>query len=354
LSSPSRWGTAARQTFAPVPSAVLQRKCACGGSPGPSGECEECRKKQLQRKTQNSELGTRNVSTVPSIVHEVLRLPGQPLDPATRTFMEPRFGHDFSRVRVHADSQAAESARAMHSLAYTVGQHVVFGAGQYAFGTINGQRLLAHELTHVTQQSPEAGWQSKLEIGAKDDQFERAAEDTAQAVVNSSSKSPISRCTFLQRLPQGIVQRAAIHTGNILDEGSCEHLACNSKWACKDKENGITCPSGTRNESKTEKFRPLFTCDVKCENGETCSDSDTWMALPKSRFGSKKCGQDLVICANGQFTHGQVRDKSEREAWEVSHGIQDNLGISPYAKFTGAIYGDETDPDFQKDKRCRK
>src|SRR5207244_11233244 len=85
--------------------------------------------------------------------HEVLNSPGQPLDESTRAFMEPRFGHDFSRVRVHTDSQAAESARAVNALAYTVGPDIVLGADQYKPGTLAGRRLLAHELTHVLQQS---------------------------------------------------------------------------------------------------------------------------------------------------------------------------------------------------------
>src|SRR5262245_5604303 len=97
----------------PVRSGLLQRKCACGGTRGPSGECEECRKKRLQRKAldpkadaQQSTLNSQP-SDVPLSVHEVLRSPGQPLDAATRAFMEPRFGHDFSRARVHTDTRAA-------------------------------------------------------------------------------------------------------------------------------------------------------------------------------------------------------------------------------------------------------
>jgi hypothetical protein len=70
--------------------------------------------------------------------------------------MEPRFGQDFSEVRVHTDAKAEESARAVNALAYTVGRDVVFGAGQYAPGTSAGQQLLAHELTHVVQQAPGA------------------------------------------------------------------------------------------------------------------------------------------------------------------------------------------------------
>jgi hypothetical protein len=92
------------------------------------------------------------MASAPSIVHDVLRSPGRPLDPAARTFMEPRFGHDFGRVRVHTDETAAESARAVSALAYTVGHDIVFAPGQYSPMTAQGRKLLAHELTHVTQQ----------------------------------------------------------------------------------------------------------------------------------------------------------------------------------------------------------
>lgn len=96
-------------------------------------------------------LGT-GLVTVPPIVDDVLNSPGQPLDSGTRAFMEPRFGHDFSRVRVHPDVKAAESARAVNALAYTVGNDMVFGNGQYKPATASGQRLLGHELAHVVQQ----------------------------------------------------------------------------------------------------------------------------------------------------------------------------------------------------------
>lgn len=92
------------------------------------------------------------VFDAPPIIYDVLRSPGKPLDNEIRTFMEPRFGHDFSRVRIHTDEKAVESARAVNALAYTVGRHVVFGAGQFAPGTDATRKLLAHELTHVVQQ----------------------------------------------------------------------------------------------------------------------------------------------------------------------------------------------------------
>jgi hypothetical protein len=94
---------------------------------------------------------------VPPIVDEVLRRPGQRLDPSTRAFMEARFGHDFSGVRVHTDPLAAASAQAVEALAYTVGHNIAFGPGQYQPWTPAGQRLMAHELSHVVQNRHQAG-----------------------------------------------------------------------------------------------------------------------------------------------------------------------------------------------------
>jgi Domain of unknown function (DUF4157) len=91
-------------------------------------------------------------AAAPPIVHEVLRSAGQPLDHATRTFFEPRLGHDLSGVRTHTDSRAAQSVAAVDALAYTSGRDIVFSRGQYSPSTTTGQRLLAHELAHVAQQ----------------------------------------------------------------------------------------------------------------------------------------------------------------------------------------------------------
>ena len=105
-------------SFTPARAGLLQRKCACGGTPGREGECAECRKKRLS--LQRRSASQVEPTTVPPIVNEVLRSPGQPLDEATGAFMEPRFGHDFSQVRVHTDAKAIESARTVNALAYTV------------------------------------------------------------------------------------------------------------------------------------------------------------------------------------------------------------------------------------------
>jgi hypothetical protein len=201
--------------FTPMAGRLLQRQCACGQHTG-GGECAGCREKR--ERLQRTALSPASLNAVPPIVHDVLKSPGQPLDARARAFMEPRFGHDFSgmqvhtpelntvpmlmsinqpgdryeqeadsiaarvmqakntytgqemveraqspykydfgQIRIYTDTQAVESARAIHALAYTVGNNIVFGAGQYAPGTDTGKQLLAHELTHTLQQRQHQG-----------------------------------------------------------------------------------------------------------------------------------------------------------------------------------------------------
>ncbi len=194
----------------PAQSSLLQRKCPGCSTHSNDGELDDDQKRHqnLQRRAANEA----ELPDVPPMVHDVLRSPGEPLDREARAFMEPRFGHDFSRVRVHADSKAAESARAVNAYAYTVGQDVVFGAGQYAPGTSEGRRLLAHELAHVLQKS-EGTRLEKYSVSSADDASEHEATAVEQKIANSSSsvsttgKSPpstLSRLPFGIKLPSGI------------------------------------------------------------------------------------------------------------------------------------------------------
>lgn len=150
----------------PLPVAALQRKYACGAT------------------TMNA----------PKIVDEVLESPGSALDPGTRGFMESRFNRDFGEVRVHTDSKAAESARAVKASAYTVGRDVVFGAGQVAPSKRAGRMLLAHELTHVVQQRAARNPipHTLLEVGPANDSLELEAERFARQIagVNGTDSVP--------------------------------------------------------------------------------------------------------------------------------------------------------------------
>src|SRR5262249_8602578 len=141
---------------------ILQRKCACGQHTASGATCDECSKNQLQRRAS----GEPKAGQIPSIVHDVLRSPGRPLDSKVRSFMEPRFGRDFSHVRVHTGSRAAQSATAVNALAYTVGNNIVFGQGMYSPGTAAGAHLLAHEMAHVVQQRGINTSLGKYSIGA--------------------------------------------------------------------------------------------------------------------------------------------------------------------------------------------
>ena len=169
-------------SFMPARTGLLQRKCACGGSSGPTGACAECRKGQLQRRAADQS----EVSAAPLIVNDVLRAPGQSLDVATRASMEPRFGHDFSQVRVHTDARAAESAQAVNALAYTVGRDVVFGAGRYSPETLAGKNLIAHELTHVVQQAQGPGHGAEMRADAAAERVVRGESVTPEMIGGAS------------------------------------------------------------------------------------------------------------------------------------------------------------------------
>jgi peptidoglycan hydrolase-like protein with peptidoglycan-binding domain len=111
-----------------------------------------CQKEQLLHDRKPPNQGLEVASGLEARINH-LRGSGLPLPEPVRAFFEPRFGYDFSMVRIHTDARAAELARALNARAFTVGQDVVFGAGQYAPGTTFGRKLLAHELVHVIQQT---------------------------------------------------------------------------------------------------------------------------------------------------------------------------------------------------------
>ena len=121
-----------------------------------SRKCEACEKEdqeklKLQMKPASA-LGKAG-DTAPASVHDVLQSSGHPLDVPTRAYFEPRFGYDFSRVRVHTDNRAAESAASIGASAYTAGSNIAFANGRFVPNSFSGRELLAHELTHVIQQS---------------------------------------------------------------------------------------------------------------------------------------------------------------------------------------------------------
>jgi hypothetical protein len=131
-----------------MPELGLQRACACGGG---CPRCQSAQHAHAHVQTKSVQANDGGETAAPPIVHEVLNSPGLPLDPTTRAFFEPRFGHDFSQVRVHSDAQADWANRNLAARAFTLGRDIVFRHGEHDPQSDNGKRLLAHELAHTIQ-----------------------------------------------------------------------------------------------------------------------------------------------------------------------------------------------------------
>lgn len=250
--------TAVKPTIAPVASRVLQRQCACGQHTLTGCGCEEYKKKR-EGTLQRAAINPWPMHEVPPIVHEVLRSSGQPLDAETLAFMQPRFGHDFSGVRVHTGAKATESARAVNALAYTVGQNVVFGEGHYAPRSIAGHTLLAHELTHVVQQERSRSSSRPLTVGPANDPSEVEARNWADRSMNSLGSSSLARPTpidlSLRRAcgPNEVAAQAGCigRGGDIVDFGgdsgklfrfnvNCDTFAPSEERRVQDLANSVT------------------------------------------------------------------------------------------------------------------
>jgi outer membrane protein OmpA-like peptidoglycan-associated protein len=141
-----RMAAAPRGASHAAPVNTIRRSCA---TCAPSAPCAACSDEQLARAGRVA-AGAPSPESVDAAVR-VTEGGGAPLDQATRDFFEPRFGHDFRRVKIHADGESSAAAHALGARAYTHRAHIVFGASEYAPQTARGRRLLAHELAHVVQ-----------------------------------------------------------------------------------------------------------------------------------------------------------------------------------------------------------
>ena len=177
----------------------IQRKCP---------KCKGDDKEVLQAKSiPDRSLAIAEGMEIPPIVREVIHLPGQELDPSTRAFFEPRFSRDFSKVRLHTDARAAESAKAMNALAYTVGRDVVFESMQYAPNSRVGLNLLSHELAHVVQQN--ATGQTRIDRQSED------KYETKGIPIERSKLEEFSRKTYWETKIDELFERSYdVNTSN--------------------------------------------------------------------------------------------------------------------------------------------
>jgi hypothetical protein len=179
-----------RRPRRPGPAMLLRRTCACGGT------CASCRAVEVQRATVATPPSPtddrRQLAMSPSIA-SVLRTPGRPLADVQRREHERLVGHDLRAVRIHDDGAAASAAAAIDAKAFTVGQHVVFGAGMFRPGSPDGRRLLRHELVHAAQQQPRPDAAlnlGALRIGEPDAAEERLARRAAGEVGTAAPAPP--------------------------------------------------------------------------------------------------------------------------------------------------------------------
>jgi hypothetical protein len=304
----------------------LQRKCACG-THTLGDQCDSCKGKggMLQRKASSHD----DPSGVPPIVREVLRSPGQPLDSATRVFFEPRFGHDFSQVRVHADSRAGDSASAVGALAYTVGANVVLASGQYKPHTATGRQLLAHELTHVAQQrSHEPKLHEHLIIGSPDDAFEQEADRFAQHAAVASVKRVGSvsstRGMSLQRLCEPV-------PGGSTFEWKVDYDGCSDPEGFRGKLVDLFLnrdnPAGGENTAFAERKSSLLSdkaCDRHDECYQTCHHGDQ---TQKDKCDTRLMEDMIDTCFEAE------KDSKKCFRWaKIYRWLLKNYGEAPYAK----------------------
>ncbi len=220
---PRRGTGSAAPAIAPSADRTIQRACACGGQAGPGAcaACAEARGPSAERAAEPA----RPTGSVPPIVHDVLRSPGQALDADTRSFMEPRLGRDLGHVRVHTGAEAARSAQAVDALAYTVGNDIVFGEGRYAPGSSAGRGILAHELAHTIQQGAGRPALDRLTVGAPDTASEREADEVRAAIEAGSDAVEIREdaAPAVARLPNSPAGGCGVCYGTPANAGIAAH-----------------------------------------------------------------------------------------------------------------------------------
>jgi len=256
----------------------------------------------------------------PPIVHEVLRSPGSPLDPALRRDFELKFSRDFSAVAVHTDQRAAESARAVDALAYTVGNHIVFGASRYSPETISGASLIAHELTHTLQQRGVAySDKAALRINDAGDHFELEADARANAEGRSS----------LTQLSAPAIQRQP--TTQKTREQTCEaakNPAPSKPGDCTYKEPE-RCPT---HEEWVSTFTKLKSFEARATPEPTTSGPNVFTVLGEEaavreaapekkgaapRIGAKRLGEEFIDHPTDEWVKTCLPPNLRTDAYEL-------------------------------------
>lgn len=278
---------------------LLQRQCACGPAPGVSGQCVECEEAKLHRKANGSD----ELREAPPIVRDVLRSSGRALDADNKEFFETRFAHDFSRVRIHDDARAGESARAVNAKAYTVGSDIVLG-GAYEMRGELGRRLLAHELAHVIQQGGANHSGAALRIGAANDALEQAADRSAEQVMAGPAAS--------------FTDHAAVAPGKALIAHELAHVV--------QQQGGTSAPRRDRVASATQRIQRQ-----PAEGPATCSATQR-ASMEMVAQNARDQLVDPAISSLRRLTSGAPSDEASKKVVNALsrhfHSDKENVGAT--------------------------
>jgi uncharacterized protein DUF4157 len=359
----------------------LQRKCACGGQ---GGKCD-CKKPEermvqraLQKKLAVSEAGDRyeqeadrvaqqvltasfhpavestppriqrftgpsNESTVtaPSSVDRVLSGPGRPLDSTLQQSMGHSFGYDFSRVRVHSSPAAAQSARDVNAHAYTVGQDIVFGPGQFAPATNEGRRLIAHELTHVVQQSGTAGPAMSTQVQRK------VVDDDDHVTCRSTRDHSVSDLIAAEDKAARLADRAAAAIRKHPPDEST-HTFMWSRFRLDYNQPRDRCQFI---REIADRFDRIAHAIRNTETMYWCTGAGEPMDLCKGHFARTYAGEKIALCS----LYWDLPDEQATTLLhEWAHWVYESLNDDPpgdepaggfdmaecYANFANEIFGD--------------
>lgn len=284
-----------KSTVASATSPTLHRKCNC---PGGGATCPDCEAEEVE---EAKGIHRKSASNSPDDAHAPDNLlqnlgPGSPLEPAVRENMESSFGRDFGDVRIHSDTRAAQSARAVNARAFTLGKDVVFDHGQYSPGTQSGKQLLAHELTHVVQQEGTVGGRTPKPVAAYG-----GAKTEASSASDRTVGAAASRATApsIQRVSAPAVMRAPLFDSTMqicqrvlksrvfhVSEGGVV-VTANAAWEPSPEWRGADRPACGREvyEMELSRVGTLWDSSIdSCEFHHGAPMSRNWTNLPEGDY----------------------------------------------------------------------
>jgi len=305
---------------------------------------------------------TASAIAAPAVAIDAVQASGQPLDAPTRDFMETRFGVDFSRVRIHAGDVAARAAHEVRARAYAMGHHVVFGAGEFAPATVEGRRLIAHELAHVVQQTAPGG-SPALQRDPKD-KDPKAAPPPAPA--SQDVAVVLSKDAGLMTEAMVLAPGATILQASSLDELAAQFKTIkgpvkNLYFVAHMTEDGdlLFDAPGTKNFVPAEKIADKVKGTLQVENinfqGCNIAQSPAEMqkiagALKATRATGSTCTlvehTSKAVAVNGKpiLTAAQLADKTVKAAFDAGFKQLHDLFVDKKKK---CILNDSVEGYFQ-------